>query len=85
MPIFVGVSVLAGASKLVGEIDSTQGMRSLIVVTHVDAIVATGMIPVKEVNSLDHVWVGVLLKVHLVIVQQPNVCSFCRRPENRVF
>ena len=76
---------MAGASRRVGEIDSTQGVCSLIVVTHVDAIVAASMIPVKEVNSFHHVRIRILIKVHFVIVQQPNVSSFCGRPENRIF
>ena len=75
---------MAGASRLVGEIDSTQGMCSLIVVTHVDAIVATGMISVKEVNSFHHVRIGILIKVHFVVVQQADISSLGRRPENRV-
>ena len=41
----------------------------MIVVTHVDAVVATGMIPIKEMDSLHHIGIRILIKVHFVVVQ----------------
>ena len=59
-------------------------MGSLIIIPHVDAVVATGMIPIKEMDSLHHVGIRILIKVHFVIVQQADISSLCRRSENRV-